>query len=95
MLGEVLEEAKKIILGERQDDYGNPEDCFSDIAMLWQAYIDIKETKKGSEKLKGSDVAFLMGLLKLVREIHSHKRDNLVDYAGYIDIGNKLREGEG
>lgn len=35
--GTVLDEAKIIINGERQDQYGNPEDNFALIARLWSA----------------------------------------------------------
>jgi hypothetical protein len=35
----VLDDAKKIINGERSDSYGNPEDSFSIIASYWDTYI--------------------------------------------------------
>lgn len=95
MLGDILKKADKIINGERQDSYGSPEDCFADIAYMWDAYLTVKykEYLRSSE-LDSADVAFMMSLLKIVRELHNHKEDNLVDCVGYIDIANNLIEGD-
>ena len=76
--GKVLSEARKVINGERQDAYGNPEDSFTDIADLWGWYL--------GRPLLPSDVAVLMALLKFAREKHQHKRDNIVDACGYLAL---------
>ena len=72
----ILEEADKITSGSRQADYGNPEDCFQKIAEFWNSYLGIKTIGK-------TDVSMMMVLLKVARESNYHKRDNLVDIAGY------------
>lgn len=76
--GAVLAEAGRVINGERQDAYGNPEDSFTDIADLWGWYL--------GRPLLPSDVAMMMALLKFAREKHQHKRDNIVDACGYLAL---------
>ena len=76
--GKVLAEAERVINGERQDAYGNPEDSFTDIADLWGWYLGLSLTP--------SAVAVMMALLKFAREKHQHKRDNIVDACGYLAL---------
>lgn len=80
--GKVLEEAMEIINGERQDVYGSPESSFSLIAKYWRTYL---QHKKNLE-ITPSDVAMMMTLFKIARESNQHKRDNIVDAAGYLGI---------
>ena len=37
---EILAEADKIIHGERNEQYGEPEDAFRNIAQLWNVYVN-------------------------------------------------------
>lgn len=76
--GSILDEAKRIINGERQDQYGSPEDSFRLIGEYWGVYLGLEMTAK--------DVAVMMVLFKLARQANQHKRDNLVDAAGYLGI---------
>ena len=75
----ILQEAQDIVSGQRQEHYGKPEDSFQSIANYWSYYLH----KVGRHTLGPADVAKMMILLKLAREEHQHKRDNLVDIAGY------------
>jgi len=36
---DILEEAKQIVMGKREDEYGSPRDSFKVIANLWSAYL--------------------------------------------------------
>lgn len=87
-LGDVLDEAKKIINGQRQNEYGTPEDSFQRIADYWNTYLN----HIGVRYLEPEDVAFMMVLFKLAREEHEHKRDNLTDLIGYAALANDLIE---
>ncbi len=78
MNGTVLNEALKLINAQRQDEYGPPSASFGRIAAMWGAYL--------GQPISCRDVACLMALLKLAREAHAHKEDNLVDAAGYIGL---------
>ena len=75
MRKETLESALKCVCGEREQDYGTPEDSFGKISALWSVYTGYDYTPK--------DVALMMALLKIARAAHSNNVDNYVDLAGY------------
>jgi hypothetical protein len=85
----ILQEAERIINGQRQNDYGSPEDNFGFIRDLWNAYIENKYKDHGV-LLSSVDVAMMMVLLKVARHAHSPKRDNLVDIAGYAACAERF-----
>lgn len=93
-LGRSLDEAKKIITGERQDQYGNPEDSFGIIADYWTTYL---KHRFGCVDIKLSplDTANLMVLFKQARKLgQQHKRDNFIDAIGYEAIAADLLTGQ-
>jgi hypothetical protein len=51
------------------------------IARLWNAYI--ANRKEPQSRLTPEDVARMMILLKIARDVFTPKRDNLVDICGY------------
>lgn len=84
----ILDKAKDCVCGQRQQDYGNPEDNFALIGRLWTEYMnrpDVRFTAK--------DVAMMMALLKVAR-IRSGKGtlDCYVDLAGYAACAGELAE---
>lgn len=84
---ELLDEAKKTICHDRNDQYGNPEESFSMIAELWTAYWNHLVT------FEPSDVADMMGLLKIARNATGgRKEDNYIDLAGYAACGCELMD---
>lgn len=76
---QLLDDAKKIVCGERSDQYGAVENTFSRIAQLWSGYLH--------KAISPRDVANMMVLLKVARNTHSIHRDNWVDIAGYAACG--------
>jgi hypothetical protein len=102
--GQVLRDALEVINGERQDQYGSPEDSFALIAEYWAVYLRNKIQKERgnidvndyifSEFIQGDDVAYMMTLFKIARENFQHKKDNLVDAAGYLGIAGDMYEDE-
>ena len=72
---EILEAARVCVCGEREQDYGTPEDSFALIAKLWTAYTGTKFNSK--------DVAVMMALLKVARIHPSNMEHSFVDVAGY------------
>jgi hypothetical protein len=98
--GQVLRDALEVINGERQDQYGSPEDSFALIAEYWAVYLRNKIQKERgnidvndyifSEFIQGDDVAYMMTLFKIARENFQHKKDNLVDAAGYLGIAGDM-----
>lgn len=73
-----LEEAQGLVHGDRNNDYGHPGDSFRRIAAMARALF--------GWDIKSQDVGLFMILLKLDREKNRHKRDNLVDLAGYAEV---------
>lgn len=77
----VLDEAKRITASDRQDDYGHPSQGFARTARMWTGILAGK-LREGAE-VAPMDVPLCMIAVKLARQAHRHKRDNLVDIAGY------------
>lgn len=89
----VLEEAKRCICQDRQNQYGAPEDSFLTIAAFWETYLSAKYERP--IELTRDDVAIMMVLLKVARTIgHAHHVDNYVDMAGYAALAAELAENE-
>lgn len=81
----VLDEAKKLICGDRNASYGPPTQDFRRSADMMTALFSYK--LKDGERFKSSDVAWIITLVKASRAQHSPKRDNYVDAAGYMGCG--------
>ena len=83
---EILAEGEKCICNDRNMQYGEPEDNFSDIAKLWSVFINITAPQ----------VAEMMILLKTARIKSSEGRDkdSWIDVAGYSACGGELMFGD-
>ncbi len=77
----VLDQAQRITASDRQDDYGHPSEDFALTARMWTGILAAK-LREGAE-VSAMDVPLCMIAVKLARQAHRHKRDNLVDIAGY------------
>lgn len=85
----ICEEAFRIQGGDRQQDYGSPAKNFQDIADMWNQYLSLDEDLEGWA-ISARDVAHMMILMKVCRNVHKPKRDNWVDIAGYAQCGGKV-----
>lgn len=77
----VLEEAKKAVCQDRNNQYGEPEDNFGVIAEMWSYLLGDGRT------IHSYEVALLMAQLKLARILTAKDKptfDSFVDYIGYI-----------
>jgi thiol-disulfide isomerase/thioredoxin len=83
---EVLDEAAKLITGDRNKSYGEPTDNFRDIAAVWNVQLG----HKLSQPIEPGDVAAMMVGMKLVRMKAQPKRDNWTDIAGYAGCGYEV-----
>lgn len=78
-----LDEAKRIVCNDRNQQYGEPEDNFDVISEYWAAYLNGKY--KIGVPLDAGDVANMMVLFKMGRITTSktYKEDSYIDMAGY------------
>ncbi len=77
----ILSEAERLTGIDRQADYGPPDKDFIRTAGMWTAMLQHKLA--AGEKFEAWEVAQMMICVKLSRLQHSHKRDSVVDAAGY------------
>lgn len=84
---EILESADRCVNGDRENQYGSPENNFKLIAMFWNEYLgDILEGV-----ITPVDVAMMMALLKIARiRSGTQSEDSFVDLAGYAACGGEL-----
>lgn len=71
---------------ERNEDYGTPESNMQLTADLWSPILGIEVTPE--------QVALCMVQVKIARECHSHKLDNIADAIGYLDVLERVLYGE-
>ena len=87
----ILDEVKAI-LTERQQMYGRSEDSFQIIAEFWTTYLD--RVCKIQTPISNKDVAIMMSLMKIAREMNQHKHDNMADVIGYIAHADRITRKE-
>lgn len=81
---EILDTAKQMVCGDREEDYGTPENNFTTIAHLWSAYKNVE--------FSALDVAMMMALLKVARIKAGTKTDSFVDLAGYAACAGEIAQ---
>lgn len=74
-----IQQAIDVVTGDRQDAYGNPKADFEGIALIWSGILN----QKLQQPIRAEEVALMMIGLKLRREAHKHKDDNIIDMHGY------------
>lgn len=89
---EILEAAARCVCGDRDEQYGKPENNFLRIARLWEAYLQ--------HPVGAVDVANMMILFKVARVkggnlIGSDTCDSWVDIAGYAACGGEITAAPG
>ena len=84
----IIDQAKHIIEGDREQAYGRPGENLRKISEQWSLYIS--QQSGVSVTLLEEDVCWMMVLLKMARQMHRHKEDNLVDAIGYIALIEKV-----
>jgi hypothetical protein len=81
--------AAELVLGSRNDDYGNPHPDFAGIALMWSGLLNTKL----NAQLTAVEVGLMMAALKLRRHAHKPKADNLIDCHGYLDCVEWIEAG--
>lgn len=81
---EALREAARIISGERNKQYGAPEDNFERTAQIWSVILGVP--------ISNEDVAMMMVGLKVARYASKsgYQPDTWIDIAGYAGCGYEV-----
>lgn len=91
---EILDAAAKCVCGQREEDYGTPEDSFRLIAELWTPVIKSCVPEGTDVCVQPETVALMMALLKVARLINNPEHlDSWVDLAGYAACGGEIAGG--
>jgi hypothetical protein len=77
----VLTEAQGLVHGDRNAAYGSPLSDYTRTAGMVSAML----AHKLKEPLSAEDCAMIMCCVKLSRQAHKSKRDNMTDLAGYAE----------
>lgn len=82
-----LTAAHEAVCGDRQLNYGTPEDNFGRIATLWNAYMVCRQGGR-AQPISPMDVSIFNIMIKVARiaNIPGHK-DSWIDIAGYAACG--------
>lgn len=81
---QILQQAEKLINGDRQAHYGPPSENFNAIAAMWTAYV--------GHPITAADVCHMMALLKIARLRNGPHTDSSVDGAGYMALGAEMHD---
>lgn len=79
---QIVEKAIDLVYGDRNKDYGHPADDYGRTAALWSAFL--------GHEITPFQAAICMVLVKISREAHKHKPDNLVDSHGYLLVAARI-----
>lgn len=81
----LLNEAARLTAGDREADYGNPQECHARIAAIFNAMT--------GRDLTAMDAALFHVATKLGRiQTSPHKTDNYVDAMAYLGIAYECRD---
>lgn len=82
----ILHEADRITSTDRRAEYGSAKQSFGTIASLWSTVLGVPVTPM--------QVGLCMIQLKVARQMNGHKRDSLVDIAGYARTCEMLADSD-
>lgn len=84
-----MAEANALVNGDRQAAYGSPLQSYEAQAKVWSGML----ADKLKTDLTAEDVVLLLAAMKLRRQAHKPKRDNVVDTHGYMLVLAHVEEG--
>jgi hypothetical protein len=84
-----MAEANALVNGDRQAAYGSPLQSYEAQAKVWSGILADKLTSD----LTAEEVVLLLAAMKLRRQAHKPKRDNVVDTHGYLLVLAHVEEG--
>lgn len=89
---EILEAARRCVCGEREQDYGTPENNFETIGLLWGIYLRAAhpEVNLAINGITAKDAGAMMALLKVARIATGSSTDSFIDLAGYAACAGEI-----
>lgn len=84
----ILQEAQRLVHGDRGDSYGHPIDDYTRTGRMWGAILGIGD-------IDPRICALMMCAMKISRESHKPKRDNRTDLAGYAECADMIAQRQG
>lgn len=100
--GDIINEALRLVTSGRNEVYGHPVQNHMNIARMWNAYVVSRMHGAGwTGELDATDVALMMGMVKLSRAAYRGKgvdgelHDTFVDLVGYSAIAGECYEKTG
>lgn len=84
----IAEEAVRIVYGDREQAYDDPNQNFRRLALMFQGVLDKKLAP--NVHITPNDVALMMICLKISRESFKPSHDNRVDIIGYALCLNRI-----
>lgn len=81
----ILEEAQRLVHGDRGADYGHPIEDYTTTGRLWGAILGVPD-------IDPRICCLMMAAVKISRESRKHKPDNLVDLAGYAECASMVAQ---
>ena len=83
-----LQEAQRLVHGDRGAAYGHPIDDYARTGRMWGAILGIRD-------IDPRLCCLMMAAVKISREVNAPKRDNRVDLAGYAECAQMVAERQG
>ena len=90
----ILREAEDLICGPRNGTYGPAEEDFPLVADMFNAWLKARY-RIDADALDAEDVAMFMVFLKIRRQGHQRKRDNITDAIGYLALAYRVGDVDG
>ena len=82
---EILEAARRCVCGEREQDYGTPENNFETIGLLWGVYLRAAHPELAKvmpiNGITAKDAGTMLALLKVARIATGSSPDSFIDLA--------------
>ena len=96
---EILDAARVCVCGQREQEYGKPEDNFNTIGLLWSVYLNAAHPEYTKafpyNGITAKDVATMMAFLKVARTATGSSPDSFVDLAGYAACAGEIATHDG
>lgn len=81
----ILQEAQRLVYGDRGAAYGHPIDDYTRTGRMWGAILGLPD-------IDPRLCCLMMAAVKISREVNAPKRDNRTDLAGYAECADRVAQ---